>query len=272
MTSIRDLIDSAQIPTHEAEQLVLGLLHRDRAWLFTHGAEATAGDQLPAIRAAINRRCAGEPLAYILESRSFWNLELKVTPDVLIPRPDTELLVEWAIECLAANQFSSCADLGTGSGAVALAIKSELPQCAVTGVDRSAAALKVAHHNSATCQLSVEWLQSDWFNSLEGRQWPLLVSNPPYIAESDPHLQRGDLPAEPTEALVAGSDGLRDLRHLITVGPQFLTRGGYLLVEHGWGQGEEVRELFAQAGFNGVTTRRDLGGHERVTGGVKEDG
>ena len=272
MITIRSLIDSAQIPTHEAEQLVLGLLNRDRTWLFTHGAEASAGDSLPMIREAIARRCTGEPLAYILGSRSFWNLELKVTPAVLIPRPDTELLVEWAIDCVVGNQLSSCADLGTGSGAVALAIKSEVPHCAVTGVDRSRAALEVAQYNSIACNLTVEWLQSDWFGSLEGRLWPLLVGNPPYIADSDPHLKRGDLPAEPTEALVAGPDGYRDLRHLIAIAPRFLTAGGYLLLEHGWNQGAEVRELFARAGFGGVATRRDLGGHERVTGGYKGDG
>jgi len=272
VTSARDLIDSAQICGREAEQLVLTLLERDRAWLFTHGREPVETESVPIIQQALKRREQGEPIAYIIGSRSFWNLDLAVTPAVLIPRSDTELLVEWGVECIRRADLERCLDLGTGSGAIALAIKAECPACAVTAVDRSGEALAVAQANGESCQLQVAWLKGDWFEGLSGQRWPLIISNPPYVRDEDPHLQRGDLPAEPREALAAGPDGLKDLKHLIAMAPDFLEAEGYLLLEHGWDQAAAVRALLLRAGFKNIETRRDLAGHERVTGGCLDHG
>ncbi len=218
----------------------------------------------------LERRLAGEPLAYLTGTREFWSLELEVTRDVLVPRPETELLVEWGLS-FPRTRESSILDLGTGSGAIALAIASELPQARVLASDISAAALAVARRNAARLAITnVEFIESDLYKRLDSRfrgndGFELIVSNPPYVAEGDPHL--AELKFEPSIALTSGADGLAALRAIVAGARQHLRAGGWLLVEHGATQAAAVRELFARAGFARVETRRDLAGHERATGG-----
>ena len=268
-TTAHALITAEDLPQRDAETLLLSVLGKDRAWLFSRGDDLI--DQQSQVRFldACRRRRAGEPIAYILGEWEFWSLPLTVTPDVLIPRPDTELLVQWALELIANAKMNvqSCLDLGTGSGAVALALKKEHPDIAVTAVDVAPGALNVARKNGAALNLEVEWLFGDWLEPLGIRKWPLILSNPPYISSDDPHLTQGDLPAEPNTALVSGPDGLDDIRQIVADSVNYLEAGGWLCLEHGWKQGEAVRLLFDDTGFEKIQTRRDLAGHERVTGG-----
>lgn len=209
------------------------------------------------------RRAAGEPVAYLTGEKEFWSLALKVTPDVLIPRPDTELLVEWALQ-LAPQRV---ADVGTGSGAVVLALATELPRARFTATDISAAALAIAGLNARTLKLgNVEFLQGHLLEPLGG-DFDLIVSNPPYIAERDPHLPA--LRYEPALALTSGADGLDAIREIVGQAPAHLKSGGWLLLEHGAEQGAAVRELLKQAGFLRIETRRDLAGHERASAGCR---
>ncbi|MDQ2068747.1 peptide chain release factor N(5)-glutamine methyltransferase [Natronospira bacteriovora] len=219
-------------------------------------------------QAMLLRRQAGEPLAHITGEREFWSLPLSVTADTLIPRPDTELLVSSVLECLPGHE-QRLVDLGTGSGAIALALASERPQWQVSAIDRSEAALAVARRNGHRLGLNVEWLQGDWLAPVAGRRFHLIVSNPPYIPDQDPHLGRGDVRFEPREALAAGHDGLDAIRRIAQDSPACLEPGGFLLFEHGHDQGAAVRRLLHAAGFQGVRTRRDLAGHERVTLGQR---
>lgn len=267
MVTVRGAIDAAGIPRREAELLLLHLLGRDRGWLFAHATapldEATAQGFLALSR----RRAAGEPIAYLTGRREFWSLSLAVTPAVLIPRPDTEILVQWALELAAANAVDAVLDLGTGSGAIALALARELPGIRVTASDASAAALAVARANGSALEATIEWLEGNWFDPVPGRRWPLIVSNPPYIAAGDPHLVAGDLPAEPASALVAGPSGLECLAAIAAAAPAHLRADGWMLLEHGCDQGAAVRELLREAGFTEVATRPDLAGRDRVSGG-----
>jgi release factor glutamine methyltransferase len=211
----------------------------------------------------VARRAGGEPIAYILGRKEFYGVDLEVTPAVLIPRPETELLVDLALQ----RPFSSMADLGTGSGAVALAVKQKRPSCRMVAVEASAAALKQAEKNAARHGLDVEFRQGSWFEPLAGERFDLIVSNPPYVAAADPHLQ--DLQFEPREALVAGFDGLDALRQIAGKACGFLTPGGWLLLEHGMGQDGPVRALLAAAGLEEVASWPDLAGIPRVTGGKR---
>jgi len=207
-------------------------------------------------------------VAYLTGSRAFWSLELKVTPATLIPRPDTETLVEWALERLPPAAALSIADLGTGSGAIALALARERPQCRITATDASAAALAVAQDNAASNQIAnVAFRAGRWFAPLAGERYHLIVSNPPYIPAADPHLGRGDLRFEPRSALAAGPDGLDDIRLLVAGAPHHLTANGWLLLEHGYDQAAAVRTLLLQHGYHEVQTRHDATGHERISGG-----
>ena len=267
MTTARGLLARTGLPQRESEVLLLSLLGRDRGWLFAHGDAPIAQHSEGVFMEWVQRRQKGEPLAYILGEREFWSLPLRVTPDVLIPRPDTEVLVEWAINLMAGEPSGHCLDLGTGSGAIALAIKHELPESRMTAVDTSDLALAVARDNGQRLGLEVEWLQGSWFEPVAGRSFDLIVSNPPYIRNDDAHLQLGDLPAEPALALRGGADGLDSIRHLVAGAQAVLRPGGSFLVEHGWDQGAPVRALMEQHGWQGVATRRDLSGHERVTYG-----
>jgi release factor glutamine methyltransferase len=261
---------AAQLPLpesrHEVERLLIHVLGRDRAWLFAHATDLIPADVQASFHALLQRRIAGEPIAYLIGSRNFWTLELKVTPDTLIPRPETELIVELALERLPETLPCRVADLGTGSGAIALAIASERSNARVIGTDVSTAALAIANENAHANKVrNVEFRHGSWFASVAGERFQVVVSNPPYIEEGDPHLRRGDLRFEPAGALASGIDGLDAIREITTQAPRYLLTGGWLLIEHGWKQGEAIRALLTRAGFTEVSTAKDLEERDRVT-------
>ncbi|WP_314404300.1 peptide chain release factor N(5)-glutamine methyltransferase [Stenotrophomonas rhizophila] len=253
---------------HEAELLLLHVLGKPRSWLFAHATDPVETGDAVAFHALLARRVAGEPVAYLLGHRGFWTLDLAVSPATLIPRPETELLVELALARLPVDTALAVADLGTGSGAIALALASERPQADVTATDLSAAALDMARGNAARNGLArVRFVQGAWFAPLQGMRFDLIASNPPYIASNDPHLQQGDLRHEPATALASGIDGLDDIRLIVADAGAHLLPGGWLLIEHGWDQGAAIRALFEHAGFEQVHTERDLEQRDRVTRG-----
>jgi len=257
----------------EAELLLGHALGRPRAWLFAHGDAIVPEAARVQFERLLARRAIGEPIAQLLGQQGFWSLQLRITPDVLIPRADTELLVECALAVLPGDAPIRVADLGTGSGAIALAIASERPLAQVTAVDASVAALAVAQSNAQSLGLSsrVHCVHGDWYAPLEGQCFDVIVSNPPYIAEDDPHLDRGDLRFEPRAALASGRDGLAAIRVIVRDAPMHLSTGGWLLLEHGWEQGAAVRALFEASGYVEVTTHRDLEARERVSCGRWRD-
>ena len=270
MPSIEQLLHDADLAdspsaTLDAELLLAAALGKSRSYLRTWPEREVAADCAQVFAATLARRRNGEPVAYILGRQGFWSLDLDVASHTLIPRPDTELLVETALALLPASP-ARLLDLGTGSGAIALALACERPQWQVTGVDRIDEAVALAEGNRARLQLANAcFTASHWFSALAGQQFDLIVSNPPYIAAGDPHLSQGDLRFEPSSALVAGIDGLDDIRLIIQQAPQFLHAGAWLLLEHGFDQAEAVRELLTGQGFRAVESRRDLGGHQRIS-------
>ncbi|MBB6599880.1 peptide chain release factor N(5)-glutamine methyltransferase [Luteimonas sp. MC1825] len=262
-----------RIDPDDALTLLLHVLGRSHGWLYAHGDTPLAGDDAARLDALVARRAAGEPVAYLVGRRGFWSLDLVVTPDTLIPRPETELLVEQALARIPPATATRVADLGTGSGAIALAIASERPQARVLATDRSAAALAVAGANARALGIgNVEFREGDWFAPLAGACFDLIASNPPYIAEGDAHLGRGDLRHEPAEALASGRDGLDAIRVIAAAAPRHLASGGWLLIEHGWDQGAAVAALLRAAGFAAVATIPDLEGRDRVTLGRRGGG
>ena len=253
-------------PRTDAEHLLLHVLGRNRAWLFAHADDPLPPGAQARFGTLVERRAAGEPVAHLTGSRGFWRFDLQVTPATLVPRPETELLVEYALEALPAGVPCRVLDLGTGSGAIALAIAFERPAAQVTAVDASAEALAVARANAAALGLPrVRFLRGDWLSAVPDGAFELIASNPPYIADDDPHLAQGDLRFEPRSALASGADGLDDLRRIVRDAPARLAPGGWLLLEHGWTQGAAVRALLQAAGFDAIATRRDLEDRERVT-------
>jgi release factor glutamine methyltransferase len=226
--------------------------------------ELDAASEAGFLEAAARRR-AGEPVAYLLGEREFYGLAFEVTPAVLIPRPETELLVDFALEHLPPQ--GTLLDLGTGSGAVALAIKHQRPDARVTGVDRSSDALLVAKANAVRHRLDIELVQGSWFEPLPSRRFDVVVSNPPYVAADDRHLEQGDLRFEPRTALVAGRDGLDEIRRIVAAASAFLERGAWIAVEHGHGQNAEVCRLMIEAGLESVSSRPDLAGIARISVG-----
>lgn len=253
---------------HEAELLLLHVLERPRSWLFAHATDPLAAADQAAFESLLARRMAGEPIAYLTGRRGFWTLDLEVDPATLIPRPETELLVELALERLPSDQSLQLADLGTGSGAIALALASERPQAQVLATDASPGALAVAARNAARHELrNVRFAEGghDWYAPLQGARFDLIASNPPYIASHDPHLDQGDLRFEPASALASGVDGLDDIRRIVDGGQAHLRPGGWLLIEHGWDQGAAIRALFDAAGFAEVETAQDLEQRDRIT-------
>jgi release factor glutamine methyltransferase len=259
--------DEAQ---REAELLLAHVLGRDRAWLIAHRDDTVALELAGQFFGCLSRRAAGEPIAYILGQRGFHALDLTLTPDVLIPRSETELLVELALQRIVQSEKMDVADLGTGSGAIALAIARARPHTRVLATDASAAALTVARGNAQRLRIrNVEFAQGDWCAALGGRRFALIVSNPPYIAEGDPHLAQGDLRFEPRAALASGADGLDAIRVIVRDTPAHLESGGWLLLEHGLDQAGAVRGLIEQSGFVETFTARDLEGRERVSGGIR---
>ena len=252
----------------DAQLLLLHALGRstsDRGWLLAHDTDELPAHAESEFLALCERRVAGEPLAYIVGHKEFHGLDLRVDSRVLVPRPDTEALVDWAAEIAQALDSPRVIDLGTGSGAVALAIKKACPQAVVEATDTSAAALDVARANAGRLVLDVQFRQASWLEGIEGR-FDLIVSNPPYIAEGDEHL--AGLRHEPATALVSGADGLDAIRTLVAQAPARLAAGGWLLLEHGWDQAPRVRALLRAAGFGYVASRRDLAGIERCSGGA----
>jgi release factor glutamine methyltransferase len=252
----------------DAEALLLHVLGRPRSWLFAHADDVLPGPALAAFQALVERRVAGEPVAYLTGCRGFWTLELEVTPATLIPRPETELLVELALERLLPDAAARGVAPGTGSGAGALAIASERPRAQVVATDASADALAVASRNARRHGIvNVRFMRGDWLAPLQGEYFDLVASNPPYIEAGDPHLEQGDLRFEPPGALASGHDGLDDIRRIVHDACDVLVPGGWLLFEHGWNQGEPARALLDEAGYAEIFTAQDLESRDRVSGG-----
>ncbi len=262
LRAARGRVDAA-----DAELLLLHALgRRDRGWLFAHAGDALPAEAAERFESLLSQRERGEPVAYLRGRRGFWTLDLEVTPATLIPRPETELLVEQAAMRIAADRTTRVADLGTGSGAIALAIATERFLAHVIATDASRAALDVAQANARTHEIrNVEFRHGDWWAPLAGERFDLIASNPPYIADADPHLEQGDLRFEPRGALASGADGLDAIRIIVAGAPEHLRPGGWLLLEHGWEQGAAVRDLLQSAGFVDVATVRDLEDRDRVT-------
>jgi release factor glutamine methyltransferase len=272
MTSVRDLLLAAHasgVDKLDAHLLMAFCTRRSRTWLIAHDDSLLPGDQQAEFVGLVARRASGEPLAYLLGEKEFHGLNLKVNAHVLVPRPDTEVLVAWALELLR-SEFSAHAaprviDLGCGSGAVALAVKHAWPRAEVTAVDASADALAVAQSNADALGLDVRFLLSDWWQGVGDERFDLALSNPPYIAEEDPHLAA--LRHEPTMALKSGPDGLDALRVIIARAGAHLQRGSWLLLEHGHDQSVVVQAMLKQGGSAQVLSKKDLAGHTRCTGG-----
>jgi release factor glutamine methyltransferase len=293
MASIQQVLREAQqqltshlnLETREARNEARMLMSQalgnaEHAWLIAHESDALPSAAASAFHDLMHRRLAGEPVAYILGNREFFGLRLTVSPATLIPRPDTETLVEAALQRIPADTLSNVLDLGTGTGAIALAIASHRPQSRVMAVDASAEALQIARHNAqilglgvtesddqATTKGKVEFRLGSWFTPLSGLRFDVIVSNPPYIRMDDPHLQQGDLRHEPLSALAAGADGLDDIRVIVQHAPAHLTSSGWLLLEHGYDQAEAVATLMRDTGLTDIQHAHDLAGIARVTFG-----
>ncbi|MEQ4760279.1 peptide chain release factor N(5)-glutamine methyltransferase [Klebsiella aerogenes] len=258
-------LGASDIPRRDAEILLGHVTGKARTWILAFDETVLTAEQLAELEALLARRLNGEPVAHLVGQREFWSLPLFVSPATLIPRPDTECLVEQALVRLP-QTACRILDLGTGTGAIALALASERADCKVTAVDFMPDAAALAARNAAHLALNnVTVLQSDWFSALKGQRFAMIVSNPPYIDETDPHLAEGDVRFEPRTALVAADQGLADLAHIIREGRQYLLPNAYMLLEHGWKQGEAVRALFNEAGYLDVETCRDYGDNERLT-------
>jgi release factor glutamine methyltransferase len=271
--TVASLVAQSGLLRLEAEALLAHVLGKSRAQLLAHANHAVNEAHAGRARTLFARRRDGEPVAYIVGHREFYSLDLAVTPDVLIPRPETELLVDLALERLAALQAPGVArkprvlDLATGSGAVAIAIAKHAPHAEVWASDVSRAALSVARQNAERHDATAQFLESDWLGGLAGERFGVIVSNPPYVTESDPHLSEGDVRFEPRPALVAGADGLDAIRRIVGDARAHLLPGGWLLFEHGHDQAERCRALLEGAGYTAIASYRDLAGIERVTVG-----
>lgn len=254
-------------PRLDAEVLLAHALHKPRSYLRAFAEVEPDAETEQDFALLVARRAAGEPVAHLTGQREFWSLPLQVTADTLIPRPDTELLVEQALEHIPANAGWRIADLGTGSGAIALAIASERPHCHIVACDLSTAALAVAQTNARQLGLNnIEFRHSDWCSALsEDEQFEIIVSNPPYIRAADPHLEQGDVRFESRLALVSGEDGLDAIRLILEQAKQHLVKGGWLLIEHGYDQGQSMRELFDSAGYLNAKTLQDSGQNDRLS-------
>lgn len=262
---ISESLLASGLPAAEARLLLAHATGWPRATLIAHPERELPQAATRDFAAVAERRRAGEPVAYLLGEREFYGLALSVSPAVLIPRPETELLVDLALGRIAPGYEARVLDLGTGSGAVALAIKRERPQASVCAVEASATALDVAKSNAERHGLAIEFMHGRWFRPLAARRFELIVANPPYVAQGDPHLAEGDLRFEPREALVSGPDGLEAIREIANASPAHLERGGWLLIEHGMGQDAALRALLAMAGLDNACSWPDLSGIPRVT-------
>ncbi|MTI15535.1 peptide chain release factor N(5)-glutamine methyltransferase [Sansalvadorimonas verongulae] len=263
-TELAQVSDTARL---DLELLLCHVLDKPRSYLFSYPEYELTSDQLSQFEQLFHKRLEGHPIAHLTGVREFWSLELLIEPSTLIPRPDTECLVEEALE-LCDHRPKQVLDLGTGTGAIALALASERPGWAVYGCDRVPDAVELAKKNAAHNNLErVQFIESSWFQQLPEQSFDLIVSNPPYIIDNDPHLQQGDVRFEPLSALTSGADGLDDIRHISSESPHWLRDGGWLMMEHGYHQGEDVREILASNGFTSIRTVQDLAGHDRITMG-----
>lgn len=255
----------------DARLILAHVLQQSYTYLYTWGDRLLTADQLQQADGLLQQRLQGQPLAYIVGEREFWSLPLQVSPATLIPRADTETLIEWVLDLAAEQQIpaqGSALDLGTGTGAIALAIATEFPDWQVTGADFQPAAVTLAGTNQQRLGLNnARIIRSDWYQAVADETFDLIVSNPPYIDGDDPHLHQGDVRFEPTSALVAEDAGMADLAHIIAQAPAHLNAGGWLLLEHGYQQADVVCELLTQRGFTQVDNRKDLGGNPRISGG-----
>lgn len=262
------LKETSPSPRVDAEALLMHVSRLDRAGLIVQGERVLTENEEQHWKKLLARRGRGEPVAYLTGRREFWSLSLRVTPDVLIPRPETELLVEKALARIPLDAAWTIADLGTGSGAIALALAAERPRCRVIATDLSGAALDLARENAARLALTgVEFRRGDWLAPLADMKLDMIVSNPPYVAENDPHLAQGDVRFEPRAALAAGADGLEALRAIAQRAGDHLRAGGLLLLEHGSDQSEAVRHALRESGYRDIVCHEDLAGHARVTEG-----
>lgn len=262
-------LQESESPRRDAEILLEFVTGKGRTYLLAFGETPLTDVQQAQLATLLARRQRGEPIAHLTGVREFWSLPLFVSPATLIPRPDTECLVEQALARLPSGPCRIL-DLGTGTGAIALALASERPDCEVTAVDRMPDAVELAQRNAAHLAINnIHIQQSDWFSALPDRPFTMIVSNPPYIDEQDPHLTQGDVRFEPLTALVAGDSGMADIVHIIEQSRVRLEAGGFLLLEHGWQQGAAVRDAFIRAGYQAVETCCDYGDNERITLGRK---
>jgi len=264
-TTLAEVLKASPLDAVDARILVMHGLRLSRTQLITQDRRALSMDEAPLLTALFQRRIHGEPIAYITGEREFFGLPFHVTPDVLIPRPETELLVELALDRLP--QSGTVLDMGTGSGAIPVAIAHTRRDATVTAIDVSEAALSIARGNASRNNVRVEFLRSDWYGALLNRSFDVIASNPPYIVAGDSHLSQGDLRYEPVDALTDHADGLSALRIIVDGAPAHLARGGWLLLEHGYDQAEAVRNLLAASGFVDVQSWKDLAGIDRVSGG-----
>ena len=264
-----ELVVQSGLPLLEARMLLERVLGKSRAWLIAHAQEAAGPEAERAFAGLVERRLQGEPIAYILGVREFYGLEFLVTPAVLIPRPETELLAELALARIPENAAARVLDLGTGSGAIAVVLAKQRPQARVTAVEVDYAALVVARANAKRHGVSVRFFCGDWFGALRGETFDLIVSNPPYVAAADAHLAAGDLRFEPQRALVGGADGLDCIRAIVASAGAHLRPGAWLLFEHGYDQAEACRALLEAEGYREVQSWLDLAGIPRVSGGIR---
>lgn len=273
---IRQLIESASqqlstisdSPRLDAEILLAHSLGKNRSWLMTWPENTPQQAQLQQFQQLLQQRLQGHPIAHLTGEREFWSLPLQVTADTLIPRPDTELMVEQILAHHPAEPAIQLLDLGTGSGAIALALAHERPAWQITASDQSEAALQVAQRNAERLALNIEFIHSDWFSALHGRTFDLIASNPPYIPRADPHLSQGDVRFEPCSALASGDDGLDAIRHICATAPGFLKPAGQLFIEHGYDQKAEVHDIFHKNHFHLIQQHHDLSGNPRLTSGI----
>jgi len=270
----KDLVDHATIALSESsdtakidsEVLLAQVVGQQSAWLIAHAHDPADAEHVVNFSALIEQRKQGLPVAYLLGRREFWSLTLKVNPDVLIPRPDTETIVEQALDYLNTTTAYRILDLGTGSGAIALAIAKERPLAKVLAVDSNSQALNVAIENARLNQLdNIQFIRSNWFDDLSHAAFDLIVSNPPYIATGDPHLEQGDLRFEPKGALIGGADGLDDIRCIVASAPHYLSKHGHLIIEHGYNQHAAVEGVLSSAGFEHIVMTRDINNLPRCT-------
>lgn len=260
-------------PKLDVELLLAHAINKTRTYLFTWPERTISSDEFKKFQTLFSQRLVGKPIAYILASKEFWGLNFNVNQHTLIPRPDTEILVEETLQ--KAKNRQGCPphieilDLGTGSGAIICALKHELPQANATAVDFQAEALAIAKQNALNLQLNIQFKQSDWLSVFNTEKFHIIVSNPPYIEETDPHLQQGDVRFEPSSALSAKQNGLADIINIVKQAKNFLHPTGWLLIEHGYNQAEQVQNIFQQAGYNEIETKKDYSNQPRITFGKR---